>query len=139
MKNSIRKFGSGFIPLMPPVWEDDLMSFFNEPFPAVNFSESGKDYKLEVSVPGYEKRDISLKVEKNVISISAHKESKEEKSDEKILRREFQTSSFQKSFTLPDNVNTNKIAASQKDGVLTIILPKQEKAVEDAVKKIEIK
>ena len=59
--------------------------------------------------------------------------------NEKVLRQEFRASSFSRSFAIPENVDAESIEASQKDGVLQITLPKLNKALEDKVKKIEIK
>ena len=62
----------------------------------------------------------------------------EKDENEKVLRREFKKSSFTRSFTIPEDIDTDNISAVQKDGILQITLPKQDKAIEDKVKKIEI-
>lgn len=119
--------------------------FFHNTFdgdvPAVNVKETKKAFMLEVSVPGYSKKDFSIDVNKNVLTISGKKtEEKEEKDeDSKILRQEFSSRSFIRSFTLPEHIETDKIDAAQKDGVLKITLPKLATAKEDKIKKIEIK
>lgn len=123
-------------------WDNDFFNNFMESdVPAVNVKENKKEFKLEISVPGYEKGDISLNVENNVLTISAKKETKNEEKgeDEKVLRQEFTSSSFYRSFTLPENIDTENILAKEKNGVLKISLPKMEKAPEDRRKKIEIK
>lgn len=120
--------------------------FFNNVFsdndlPATNVSETKKAYNLELSVPGFGKEDFKIEVDKNVLKISAVKENTKEETDEdeKVWRREFSSSSFTRSFVLPDNVDTEKIEAKEKSGILKITLPKMDKAPEDLVKKIEIK
>lgn len=123
-------------------WDTDFFNNFMETdLPAVNIKENKKEFKLEISAPGYEKGDINIDVNKNILTISAKRETKnEEKGEEdKVLRQEFTTSSFYRSFTLPENIDTDKIEAKEKQGVLKIILPKREKAPEDTKKKIEIK
>lgn len=95
--------------------------------PAVNISENEKQYSLEVVAPGFSKEDFRLKVDDDVLSISA--ESRSEKQDgggseREYTRREYSYSSFTRSFHLPDNVRDDSIKANYKDGVLRIDLPK---------------
>lgn len=144
MSNYLKRFDSrgNFRPSLFNLNNDFFTNFFSgAELPAVNISESDKDFKVELSVPGFDKNDIKLEIEKNVLTIAARKEvNKEEKDEsEKIIRREFSSSSFSRSFVIPENVDTENIEAEQKDGVLKISLPKKEKALEDKVKKIEIK
>ncbi|MCD8044277.1 MAG: Hsp20 family protein [Tannerellaceae bacterium] len=118
------------------------VDFFNmeNDLPAVNVKENDKEFNLEVSVPGYDKGDINVDIDKNVLTISAKKETNnEEKDGEKVLRQEFSSSTFFRSFTIPENIDTEKIEAKQENGVLNISLPKLDKALEDKKKKIEIK
>ena len=123
-------------------FDDDFFRRFaeNDELPAVNVKENKKEFKLEVSMPGFRKEDINIEVDNNILTITTQKEEQKENEDkdEKILRREFTSSSFARSFTLPDNINTEKIEAKDKHGVLTIKLPKSEKAKEDTVKRIAI-
>ncbi len=145
MKNEIKKFekgGRGFFPaFVNRYMNDDFFSdFFSGDLPATNVTENDKEYKIEVSVPGFEKDKINLEIDNNILKITAKEESnKEEKDGEKVLRREFRSSAFSRSFTLPENIDTENIQASQKDGILQISLPKQDKAPEDKIKKIEIR
>jgi len=144
MSNYLKRFDSrgNFRPSLFNVNNDFFTNFFSgTDLPAVNISENEKEFKVELSVPGFEKNDIKLEIEKNVLNITASKEvNKEEKDEsEKVIRREFSSSSFSRSFVIPENVDTENISAEQKDGILKISLPKKEKALEDKVKKIEIK
>ncbi len=109
--------------------------------PAVNIKESDKEYVIDMMAAGYKKEDFNVKVNKSVLTISAkHSEEKEdENKDHKVIRREFSSSSFSRSFTLPEHVDTEHIEAEQSDGVLKIKLPKLDKAKEDKIKKIDIK
>lgn len=144
MRNQlIRKFdrnGSFFPTFFSNYMNDDLFNFVNGNLPATNVSENEKAFNIELSVPGFKKEDIKIEIEKNILKISAQNEVKSEEKDEneKVLRQEFKTSSFSRSFTIPENIDTENIAAVQKDGVLQVTLPKLDKALEDKVKKIEI-
>jgi HSP20 family protein len=94
--------------------------------PAVNITESTNDYLVSVAAPGLKKSDFKINVEKNMLTISSETENREEKKDENYTREEYNYSSFSRSFTLPDEVNKEKIDASYTDGVLKIVLPKNE-------------
>lgn len=145
MKNQLRKFdrsGSFFPTFFNHYFNDDLFNnFFEGDLPATNVTETDKAFNIEVSIPGFNKEDIKIAIEKNILNISAHTEveNEEKGENEKILRREFKKSSFERRFTIPDNIDTENIEAAQKDGILSISLPKKDKAIEDKVKTIEIK
>lgn len=144
MSNQLKRFNPrrGFLPSLFNVSDDFFTDFFNgSSLPAANIVENKKEFRVELSAPGFNKDDFKIEIDKNVLTVSANTEnSREEKDeDEKMLRREFYSSSFSRSFVLPENIDTEKIGAEQKDGVLKISLPKMEHAPEDRVKKIEIK
>ncbi len=106
--------------------------------PAVNIIECRDDYRIEVAAPGLTKKDFNISVEDNILTITSEKEYDEEKKDEKFMRREFGYSAFRRTFSLPEGVDAEKINASHKDGVLTIILPKKEEVKARAPKQIKI-
>lgn len=111
----------------------------NNKLPAVNISENDKNYSLEVVAPGFEKGDFKLKVEDDVLTISAESKSENTENDKgkEYTRREYSYNSFTRSFQLPDNVNDENISANYKDGVLNIELPKSKQEVK-ASKEIQI-
>jgi len=114
-----------------------LQDFFNEDFfptmnrttsslPAVNIREDEKAFYLELAVPGMDKKDLHLEIKDDVLTISSeHKEEKEQDQDG-YKRKEFSYSSFCRSFYLPDDVNSESINASYKDGILNVEIPKME-------------
>lgn len=122
---------------------DFFGDFFEGDVPAINVKEKKKRYELEVSVPGFEKEDFEVKVEKNILTISGERthQTEESEGEEKgrLLRKEFSSRSFCRSFTLPENIDTESIAVKYRNGILDIKLPKMEKAEEELVKRIEIK
>lgn len=101
---------------------------FGQLFPAVNIKESNKDFSLEFAVPGFKKEDFKVTVENDVLNISA--ETKEEKNEEnkKFTRKEFSYNSFSRSFSLPENVNTEHIDAKYENGILNLSIPKKEES-----------
>jgi HSP20 family protein len=109
------------------LWGSDLIEdemFKKAKLPAVNVKETDKSYDIEVAVPGMKKEDFNIAVENKVLTISADiKEEKEEK-DDKYTRREFVSSSFKRSFSLPENVDENNIQAHYENGILKVTVPK---------------
>lgn len=120
---------------------DFFSNFSDGDVPAVNVKETKKAYMLEISAPGYSKKDFDIHVNNNILTISGKKTVEKEVKDDdsKMLRQEFSSSSFSRSFTLPEHVETGNIDAMQKDGILKLTLPKLATAKEDKVKKIDIK
>jgi HSP20 family protein len=106
--------------------------------PAVNIVEGKDDYRIEVAAPGLDKADFKIDFENNVLTISAGKEEKQEEKNERYMRREFNYSSFSRSFNIPDTLNAEKISALHKDGVLHVIIPKKEEAKEKPARTIKI-
>lgn len=99
---------------------------------AINIREDEGNYFLEVAAPGVKKEDFRLKVEDNVLNISASSQKKEENTGTnnggKYTRREFSLSSFSRSFTLPETINVDGIEANYDSGIMHVRLPKREEA-----------
>ena len=106
--------------------------------PAVNIIENKDDYRIEVAAPGLNKADFRINIENNVLTISAEKEEKQEANEERFMRREFNYTSFSRSFTLPEIMDTEKISAKHKDGILNVMIPKKEEAKEKPARMINI-
>jgi len=106
--------------------------------PAVNIIESKDDYRIEVAAPGLNKEDFKINLENNVLTVSSEKEEKQEQNEEKVMRKEFSYYSFSRSFTLPLTVNSEKIRATQKDGILQVVIPKKEEARDKPSREIKI-
>jgi len=133
---------------VPAYWDDffnDRVFNNNSPAqrknisPAVNIIEADNEFKIEVAVPGLTRNDFNIEVEDDVLNIlSVEKETKEDKMPN-YTRREFNFSSFKRSFQLPETIDQDQIQASHKEGVLTITLVKKEEEVQNAPKQIEVK
>jgi HSP20 family protein len=131
-------------------FESMFNEFFNSDFPvsfrngiqkspAVNVVESEEGYRLEVAAPGLSKADFEVKLDQDLLTISAKKsETKEEKSNEKYTRREFSFVEFKRSFHLPDTIDANSIKASYDNGVLHVNLDKKPEAKPQPARVIEI-
>ena len=106
--------------------------------PTVNTREADDAYYIEVDLPGVSKDDINIDVNDNTLTISGVRKVKEEHKDDSFYKVESVYGKFERSFSLPEDVNSDKIEAKHNNGVLEIKIPKVEK-VEKTPKKIEIK
>lgn len=105
--------------------------------PAVNIKNNENSFEVEVAAPGLKKEDFNIEVEDNVLKLSVNKSLENEEKEENFTRKEFSYFNFQRSFTLPKNVvDAEKVEANYKDGILSIVLPKQEQ--KEVVKKITV-
>jgi len=107
--------------------------------PAVNIADNKDNYEISLAAPGMKKDAFNIDVEGNVLTISAEKEEKKEEKDERYSRREFNYTSFSRSFTLPEGINKDKIDASYDNGLLKLTLPKTEEAKKLSAKHIAVK
>lgn len=107
--------------------------------PTVNVTEEKDKYNLSLAAPGLAKKDFKVDVNGNILTISAQKEESKEEKDKTYSRREYNYSSFSRSFTLPDEVEADKIDASYEEGILKLMLPKNVNAGKKNQKAITIK
>ena len=96
--------------------------------PTVDVREEEGRYLLEAELPGLTEKDIEVKVEENLLTISSVKEEKKEEKKDGYLMKERRSSSFCRSFVLPRDAEKEKIEANFKNGLLTLEIPKTEKA-----------
>jgi len=108
---------------------DENLSVWNGSQPAVNVKEDADGFYLALAAPGYGKKDIEIKIDENVLTISSEKkEDTTAKEGEKFTRKEFKYAAFKRTFTLPDTVDATKIGANYENGILNISIPKKEEA-----------
>jgi HSP20 family protein len=97
--------------------------------PTVDIEESENFYLIRADVPGVDKKDINVHMDKGVLSITGEKhEEKETGKGTKRHRTERYSGSFARRFTLPGTIQADKIDATYKDGVLSLMIPKAEEA-----------
>lgn len=98
--------------------------------PAANIKENEKEFLVELSVPGYTKKDINVEVEDNsILKITGTNKNEVKEETDNYTRKEFSYGSFTRSFELPETINQDKVSAKCVDGMLTIELPKKETAI----------
>jgi len=130
-------------------WMDDFFTPFSSMYKAgtpntnhnmlvpVNVTENENGYQMQVIAPGFEKEAFEIKLEENLLTISAKVEIEETEKKDKLLRNEFSFRSFKRSFTLDEKIDAENIGAEYKNGVLTLNLPRKTE-VKAAVKNITI-
>lgn len=107
--------------------------------PAVNISESEDHFSLEMVIPGFSKEDVSIEVDKDVLTIFSEVATENEEKTEQFTRKEFVKKSFKRSFNLPETVNQENIKGSYDNGILNIELPKNDEALPQPKRKISLK
>ena len=126
---------------LPVFIKNEFNSLGRKDSAPVNVQETANGYILEVVAPGFEKADFKIKLDQQVLTISAEKKSDtESKKDEvlKTIRREFTLSSFKRSFTLDEKIDATNIEATYINGLLRLNLPKRE-VVKASATEINIK
>lgn len=118
----------------------DFMTNFNTgmTLPSVNIKDNTDNYEVQMAIPGLKKSDFDINVDNYVLTISAETKTESNEHDENYTRKEFGYSSFKRSFTLPETVNTEKINANYKDGILNVIIPKLEEAKKKPLRNIKV-
>lgn len=126
---------------MPGLFDNDFFPVLNgrtSSMPAVNIREDDKKYSLDLAVPGIEKKDLKIDIEDEVLTVSSETRDEHEDTTDDYRRKEFSYTSFCRSFQIPENVNKEKIEASYKDGILSVMLPKAEEEKNKLSREVKI-
>lgn len=147
MTNSLTRQSS----LVPTIFDDlvnpwaDLLSNFrlgsvNYTIPAVNITTLNGDYFISMAVPGMKKEDFKIDFNDNLLTISCSNEASTEDKNARYTRKEYNYASFSRTFTIPNEVNIDKIDAHYENGLLSIKIPTREEfKKQSASKHIPIK
>ena len=128
-------FGRSFFDI-EPAWRTQSATM--GAMPAVNAAETDKAYEITAELPGMDEKNFEVKVADGVLTIKGEKQEEKEEKNKDYYLSERSFGSFQRSFQVPNGVDTNKIDPSFKNGVLTVTLPKSAEA-QKAEKKITVK
>jgi HSP20 family protein len=115
---------------MPSLFDED-----NKWMPAFDIAEKEGEYLVTAELPGMDMKDIDITFTDGLLTVKGEKKQEKEEKDKDYHRIERRYGSFQRSFRVPQKVDTNKIEASYKDGILKLVLPKAE---ESRAKKIKV-
>ena len=140
--NLVRKNNSPFFPALFDEWlSNEWLPYSNLPtkqLPAVNIQETDTSFLLELAAPGVKKEDLQVEVEKDILSISSQSDTAAEE-DAQYTRKEYGYRSFLRSFTIPESVDSKKIEAQYREGILEVKLPKKKEMLQEAKKSIRIR
>ncbi|HRI78093.1 MAG TPA: Hsp20/alpha crystallin family protein [Cyclobacteriaceae bacterium] len=121
---------------VPTTFSSMLDRFFNDSVtrsggsqfvPKVDILENEKSFELQFAAPGLRKEDFNIEVKNNLLTVSGERKFTNEKKENNYHSIETQFGSFSRSFTLPENVDSNKINATYNNGILELTIPKDEK------------
>jgi HSP20 family protein len=120
---------------LEPFWRREL-SWAGAP--AVDIVEKDAAYEVTADLPGFDDKDVEVKVVDNALVIKGEKKEEKEEKRKGYHLHERRSGSFERQFRLPEGVDADKIEATFKKGVLTVALPKKPEARKPE-KKIEVK
>lgn len=130
-KPAQRSMFSNFFTDIDRMFDDDmflmpmhLSRLGSSNLPAANIRETDKEYSIEMAVPGMKRDDFNIEYDENTLTISSEKEENINEEKENYRRREYNYSSFNRSFRLPEAVKAENIKAHYENGVLHIAVPK---------------
>jgi HSP20 family protein len=108
--------------------------------PAINIFESENDFKIEMMLPGFTREDLKINFHNEMLTIKVDNKETEGRNNEeyKFVRREFEVYNFEKQFKVPQSVKAEAIDAKFENGILNIVLPKKEEALEKAPVDIKV-
>jgi HSP20 family protein len=136
---SIVRYNSALNDYVPTSFSNLIDRFFNDTItrgggsiygsfvPKVDIIENEKDYEVHVAAPGMNKDEFKIDLNDNFLTISGERKLNKEKSEKNFHSIETQYGTFSRSFSLPENVDANKINAKYENGILVINIPKDEK------------
>lgn len=96
--------------------------------PKVNVAETDKEVKISAELPGMDEKEVEVSVSDGYLTIKGEKKQEREEKDKNYYRMERSTGYFHRDIPFPCEVDTDKVAAIFKKGVLNITLPKTQKA-----------
>lgn len=126
--------GRGMTPVFNQLF-NEIFDNFNSPsirssatpvLPPVNVAESDSHFLMELSAPGFSKEEINISLEENTLTIAGQKQSENEEQGKRFNRREFSFQNFQRSFTLPEDIEQEKIEGKFENGILKLTIPKKQ-------------
>jgi HSP20 family protein len=94
--------------------------------PSADISETEKEYVIRAELPAVRKEDVQVTLEDGIITIKGERKQQKDEKNEKFHRVETFYGNFERSFSVPENVNADGIKCESKDGVLTVHIPKAE-------------
>jgi len=142
---------------LPRVFEDFMRPFdeFMQPFfpssmgslwselrerePAIDIQDRGNHYVLTAELPGFEKKDVEVSISSNVLELKGEKTSEKQSKNKEYTQTQSSHSFVHRYMTLPEEVLSEKVSGTMKNGVLELKLPKKEPKALDRSRKVDLK
>jgi HSP20 family protein len=135
---SIVRYNSALNDFVPTTFSNMIDRFFNDSLsrsggsaysfvPKVDIVETAQAFELHVAVPGINKEEFKIDLNDNFLTISGERKFTREKEENNFRSVETQYGTFSRSFSLPENVNASAISAKYNNGILEVVIPKDEK------------
>jgi HSP20 family protein len=105
----------------------------------LNMKETDEAVKVEAEVPGFTEKDLEVRIEPRRLTISGKRETNEEKKKGKVIWQEHSSNEILRAVDLPAEVETDKVTAALKNGMLELAMPKTTKSQEDKARRVEVK
>ena len=116
-----------------PVWQD-FETYKKGRFPKTDIIDRDNKIIIRSELPGVKKDDLDISLKDNILTIKASSKHEEDKKDDEYHRREISRGEYQRSFRLQENINSDKIKSSFKDGILQLEIPKEKPAKRQNIK-----
>jgi len=107
--------------------------------PLVDVIDDGNQYIINTELPGFDKKDVDIQLNKDFMVLKAEKKSEEEEKSETFLHRERSYSSCQRTVNFPEEVDPSKVEGTMENGVLKLKIPKKEPKPEEMMTKVQLK
>lgn len=135
-------FMGPFDEFMRPFFPGSMRSMWTELWgrePVIDIQDRGDHYVLTAELPGFEKKDVEVRISSNVLELKGEKRSEEQSKDSEYTQTQSSHSYVHKYMTLPEEVLSEKVSGTMKNGVLELKLPKKEPKATDQSRKVALK
>jgi HSP20 family protein len=130
------RYNTALEDFLPTSFSNLVDSFFNDSVsrsggfaysfvPKVDIIENENAFEIHVAVPGLNKEDIKIDLKDKVLTVSGERKLEKETKENNFRSIETQFGTFSRAFTLPENVNAEKINAKYNNGILELVVPKE--------------
>ena len=136
------EFMGPFGQFMEPFFPDSMRSFWTEmggKEPIIDLQDRGDHYMLTAELPGFEKKDVEAKIDSNALELEAEKSADKETKGKEGTMSQRSRSYFHRYLTLPEEVVSEKVSGTMKNGVLELKLPKRAPRLTGKSRRVDLK
>jgi len=131
-----------FDQFMEPLFPNAMSSLWTETRgkePVIDFQDRGDHYLVTAELPGFEKKDLEVRIDSNVLELKADRGDSSETTTKEGTRTESSRTYFHRYLTLPEEVLSEKVSGTMKNGVLELKLPKRVPKLADKSRRVDLK